>query len=94
MPKDTALCPMCGRKMKRVFRSGDELQQTGESVLYGIKFADGTCDSITADGFEIHEGILRFQSAGKTVAILNLAHVVFFVPEVASEQGGERLKVV
>lgn len=85
---------MCGRKMKRVFRSGDELQQTGESVLYGIKFADGTCDSITADGFEIHEGILRFRNAGKTVAILNLAHVVFFVPEVASEQGGERLKVV
>lgn len=80
--------------MKRVFRSGDELQQTGESVLYGIKFADGTCDSITADGFEIHEGILRFRNAGKTVAILNLAHVVFFVPEVASEQGGERLKVV
>lgn len=94
MTKDAALCPMCGRKMKRVFRSGDELQQTGESVLYGIKFADGTCDSITADGFEIHEGILRFRNAGKTVAILNLAHVVFFVPEVASEQGGERLKVV
>ena len=94
MPKDTALCPMCGRKMKRVFSDGDELQQTGESVLYGVKFADGTCDTITADGFKIREGILRFHNAGKTIAILNMAHVVFFGPEVAPEQGGERLKVV